>query len=222
MSSGLGGDSKTSVIVCAAQEKREASETTSAMLFGQACRKIEKTAKSGVSMLMALVRKLDVRIKAIEAAIEEKERWEVVEEVRKDVRVEDGTMESMGFGGMEVKKSTKLVGAESERVELGRLLRERAELTGTTLESEIGGSKFGGGVGFGQASEYGMGGSVGGGEVYRFKDSVDQDEVPEVLRRRGKVAGWRGDGGGEGDQKKLEKLAKKGNRAKFAYSGISA
>jgi kinesin family protein 5 len=222
LSSGLGGDSKTSVIVCAAQERNHASETTSAMLFGQACRKIEKSARSGVNMLADMISKIDKEIATLEMSIKQKERWEVVEQSHKDTRAEEGTMESMGFGGVEIKKVTKLVGAEDERMRLMEMLKERAQLTGTTLESEIGGAKYGGNVGFGNADEYGMGGKVSASaaeDVYRFADDVDVTLVPDVLKKKGKIKGW---GKGETDEKKLEVMAKKANRAKSAYSGISA
>jgi hypothetical protein len=42
-----------------------------------------------------------------------------------------------------------LVGAEKERKNLGELLKKRAQLTGTTIDSEIGGGQYGGAVGFG-------------------------------------------------------------------------
>lgn len=191
------------------------------MLFASACRKIEKTARSGVNMLADLIGKLDKEIAATEIAIKAAERWEVVEETHQDTRAEEGTMESKGFGGVEIKKVTKLVGAEEERKKLDALLKERAELTGTTLESEFGGSKFGGGVGFGNADAYGFGGKGGAeDEVYRFKDDVDMDEIPDVLKKKGKVGGW--SSGGADDKATLERRAKKANRAKFAYSGISA
>ncbi len=171
-------------------------------------------------MMQELIDKLDEQIKITEAAIKDKERWEVVEEKRKDERMEEGTMESVGFGGVEIKKVTVLVGAEEERSKLNELLKERAKLTGTTLESELGGQRYGGGIGFGQADKYGFGGKVDEkDEVYRFKENVDEDAVPEVLKKKGKTKGW---SKGDNDGKKLEALAKKANRRRLAYSGISA
>ena len=225
LSSGLGGDSKSSVIVCAAQESKHSAETTSALLFGQACRKISKTARTGANMLAELVAKIDSQIIETEAQIKAKERWEVIEEKRKDTLAEEGTMEAMGFGGVEVKKITVLVGAEEEREKLNKLLKERAQLTGTTLDSEIGGDKYGGAVGFGKgySAAYGLGKSVdfNDQDSYRFKDEVDADAVPDVLKKKGKVAGWKGMDDAH-DQKTLEKMAKKINRRKMAYAGVSA
>jgi len=224
LSSGLGGDSKSSVVVCAAQESKHSSETTSALLFGQACRKITKTARSGANMLAELINKIDSQIKETEAQIKAKERWEVIEEKRKDTLAEEGTMEAMGFGGVEVKKITVLVGAEEERTKLNKLLKERAQLTGTTLESEIGGDKYGGGVSFGKtfSSAYGLGKSVDNDQdVYRFKDEVDTENIPDVLKKKGKVGGWKGMKDAD-DPKTLEKMAKKANRRKMAYAGVSA
>ena len=107
-----------------------------------------------------------------------------------------------------------------ERSKLNELLKERAKLTGTTLESELGGQRYGGGIGFGQADKYGFGGKVDEkDEVYRFKENVDEDAVPEVLKKKGKTKGW---SKGDNDGKKLEALAKKANRRRLAYSGISA
>ncbi|GMH63872.1 hypothetical protein TrST_g9268 [Triparma strigata] len=220
LSSGLGGDSKTSVVVCAAQEGKHSSETTAALLFGQACRKITKTAMSGANMLADLIHKIDREIATVEAQIKAKERWEVKEEKRKDDRVEEGTVEALGFGGVEVKKSTVLVGAEAERKRLNELLMERAQLTGTTLESEVGGSQFGGAVGFGTRFGAGFGTSVNNAEeVYRFKDTVDEEAIPDVLK--GKVAGWKGAEAAP-SKEKLQKFARKANRRKMAYAGISA
>mmetsp|Transcript_20309 Transcript_20309/g.42340 ORF Transcript_20309/g.42340 Transcript_20309/m.42340 type:complete len:753 (+) Transcript_20309:60-2318(+) len=223
LSSGLGGDSKTSVVVCTAQESKHSSETTAALLFGQACRKITKTARSGANMLAELIAKIDVQIAETEKAIKAKERWEVKEEKRKDELAEVGTVEAMGFGGVEVKKSTILVGAEEERKRLGELLKERAQLTGTTIDSEIGGGKFGGAVGFGTrfgSDALGLGKALDQSEeVYRFKDDVDESAIPDVLK--GKVKGWAGADKAP-SAKELERFAKKANRRKMAYAGVSA
>ena len=174
-------------------------------------------------MLAELIAKIDKQIAETEAAIKAKERWEVREEQRTDELAEEGTVEAMGFGGVEVKKSTVLVGAEEERKKLGELLKERAQLTGTTIDSEVGGSQFGGAVGFGTrfgSAALGLGKALDQSEeVYRFKDSVDESAIPDVLK--GKVKGW----SGESDamtKKQLERFAKKANRRKMAYAGVSA
>lgn len=233
LSSGLGGDSKTTVVVCASKDQEHCSETIAALRFGESCRKVEQNARSGATMLAGLIEQIDTKIKACEARILENERWEVVEEQRGDSRAEEGTMESQGFGGVEIKKITILVGAEKDRMELTELLKERADLTGTTLESEIGGSKYGGGVGFGNKG-YGFGeqfevAADDSATNYRFKENVDTEELPEVLKTRGKVAGWKAgsatDESGrlsEAEAKRIEKKAKTVNRQKMSYAGISA
>ena len=90
-------------------------------------------------------------------------------------------------------------------------MKERAQLTGTTLDSEIGGDKYGGAVGFGKgySAAYGLGKSVdfNDQDSYRFKDEVDADAVPDVLKKKGKVAGWKGMDDAH-DQKTLEKKQK--------------
>ena len=222
LSSGLGGDAKCTVVVCATKERKHSSETTAALRFGEACRKIEKAARSGATMLAELIAKIDEEIEATEANIIKNERWEVKEEHRVDELAEEGTLEAQGFGGKEVKKVTVLVGAEEDRLALMALLKKRAELTGTTLESDIGGGKFGGGVGFGQADSYGLGekhDDEGIAENYRFKDAIDVGDVPSSMKVKGKVVeGWNNK---EEDKGKLEKMAKKKNRTRMAYAGIS-
>ena len=59
-----------------------------------------------------------------------------------DILAENNTLESQGFGGVEVRKTT-LCGADDERK------RKKAELLGHSIDSSIGGKKFGGAVGFG-------------------------------------------------------------------------
>ena len=221
LSTGLGGNSKCVVVVTAAKEPIHASETTAALRFGETCRKIEKSARSGANLLAEIIAQIDAKIKVCEDNIKKNERWEVLEEKRVDTLAEEGTMESLGFGGVEVKKVTVLVGAEKDRAELSVLLKKRAELTGTTLDSEFGGDKYGGAVGFGAkkgmaAEAYGFGEAGADDNNYRFED-VKAEELPEVLK--GKVAGWSATQESAGQ---LEKFAKKANRRKMAYAGISA
>jgi hypothetical protein len=127
------------------------------------------------------------------------------------------------LGGMEFKKVTVLTGAEKERKSLEELLRKRAELTGTTLDSEIGGSKYGGGIGFGKsAAAYGLGKGEGedneeGKNSYRFNDGIDEENVPTALKGKG-VSGW---SASVDDEKMLAKRAKKMKRNRMAYAGIS-
>jgi len=171
-------------------------------------------------MLTEMINVLDEKIAECERMIKKKERWEVQEVLRKDELAEEGTMESQGFGGMETKKITVLVGAEEDRKTLNHLLRKRAELTGTSLDVDFG-SKYGGGVGFGESTVYDLGSKHSDETIeknYRFKDEIEENELPAALK--GKTSGW--SSGGKEDRKALERLAKKANRRKMAYAGISA
>ena len=103
------------MVVCTAQESKHSSETTAALLFGQACRKITKTARSGANMLAELIAKIDVQVAETENAIKTKERWEVKEEKRKDELAEAGTVEAMGFGGGEKWRKRGRVRGEKRR-----------------------------------------------------------------------------------------------------------
>lgn len=56
LASGLGGNSKTSVIVCASQDNEHSSETINAFKFGQSCRQVSKTVRTQSDMLKTLER----------------------------------------------------------------------------------------------------------------------------------------------------------------------
>ena len=81
LSEGLGGDSKTSVIICSSQENRHTNETIAALKFGQSCRKVYKAANnSNVNdMLEDIINKINNEIKQCEDLIQLKERWETRE-----------------------------------------------------------------------------------------------------------------------------------------------
>lgn len=135
LSDGLGGDSKTSVIVCASMDSSHASETMASMRFGERCALIETEARNNATMLAAVLADLDRRIKALEDTIVTKERWEIKEEKRTDELAEEGTLEAM-TGGVEIKKVAVLVGAEAERRELEDLLKQRSRFTGVVFDEE--------------------------------------------------------------------------------------
>lgn len=146
LSEGLGGNSRTRVVVCAAQEPRHAAETVDAMRFGRAVGRIENKRKSeeeGEGLLRSVLDDVDGKIAECQESIRHYERWET-----KEVRCIDD------FGEVDVRKATSLVGAESYRFELERLLRKRSELTGMAFEKEEPDSSV---VGFGNAHRYGMG-----------------------------------------------------------------
>jgi hypothetical protein len=124
LSTGLGGDSKTSVIVCGAQEESHGPETISAMKFGQTCRGIFNTVKTNANMLQSLLQNINKNISACEQNIRDNERWEEVDDVRYD---DDGNV-------IEIRKKTTVAGADSYRRELNNLIRQKAELTGENIE----------------------------------------------------------------------------------------
>mmetsp|Transcript_12698 Transcript_12698/g.17497 ORF Transcript_12698/g.17497 Transcript_12698/m.17497 type:complete len:616 (-) Transcript_12698:187-2034(-) len=119
LSSGLGGDSKTSVVVCAAQEEEHGAETISAMKFGHSCGKVSNTTISKANMLKGLLTQIDEKIAKCEENIKKHERWETRQERRVD-----------RLDCVDLRYTTVLVGAENYRQELEDLLYKRAELTG--------------------------------------------------------------------------------------------
>jgi kinesin family member 5 len=133
LSAGLGGNSKTAVIVCSRLESSYLQETVTTLRFGEKCSMIENQISSEDIMLANILKDLDQQIRELEALIVQKERWELVEDRREDVLAEDGTMEK-AVGGIERRTVTRLVGAESERKVLEALLKKRAQFIGTALQ----------------------------------------------------------------------------------------
>lgn len=119
LSEGLGGKSKTSVIVCGAQESKHGAETIDAMKFGQACRGIFNTVNANAKMLKGLLHTIDQNIAECEEKIRFHERWETRDEKEYS---SDGTL-------LGVRHQTVLVGAEEYHEQLGSLLEKRRELT---------------------------------------------------------------------------------------------
>lgn len=220
LSTGLGGDSKTSVIICGNMEPLHAAETLNALRFGEQCSKIEQQARNNAAVLAGVLRKLDQNIASLEADIVRKERWEERVESRLDALAEEGTVEA-ALGGRETKKVYVVVGAEEERLLLEQLLRKRAELTGSDFKLK---SKS---VAFGKESLY----QSQFGETYnpeddiktanvRFEDQTDVTNVPKAVRaRKSGRMGWRVSAS---NPDKLAQVAKKVDRNKLRYSGISA
>jgi len=214
LSTGLGGNSKTSVIVCANQSTDHHLETISAMKFGEDCRKISKTVKTASSMICDILAQLDNDIKSCEENIKKKEKWEMREIKRIDSLGENQNC------NIEVHKTAVLVGAEEDRHRLNELLQRRALLTGTSITSSFNGMKFGGNLGFGNANRYGFGSkfeACDDKENYRFKQSVENAHVPHAVKTSWKT--------GEELAEDLDKLsgrAKTSKRNKLAYSGISS
>eukprot|EP00526_Cylindrotheca_closterium_P004944 CAMPEP_0113637410 /NCGR_PEP_ID=MMETSP0017_2-20120614/19581_1 /TAXON_ID=2856 /ORGANISM="Cylindrotheca closterium" /LENGTH=632 /DNA_ID=CAMNT_0000548435 /DNA_START=53 /DNA_END=1951 /DNA_ORIENTATION=+ /assembly_acc=CAM_ASM_000147 len=144
LSEGLGGNSKSCVILCAAQDPEHAKETLDTVAFGRAISNVSNDRKRSdeAGMLRHLLNEIDTSIAKCEENIRRNERWETK------------TVKQMNaYGEMETKVTTLLVGAESDRLDLEKLLRRRAQLTGTTIDIEDAENI----VGFGNAHTYGMG-----------------------------------------------------------------
>ena len=118
LSEGLGGRSKTSVIVCGAQENKHGAETIDAMKFGQACRGIFNTVNTNVKMLKGLLHTIDQTIAECEEKIRLHERWET-----RDIKEYSSKGRLLG-----VRHESVLVGAEQYHEQLGSLLEKRSEL----------------------------------------------------------------------------------------------
>ena len=154
LSSGLGGDSKTAVIVCGAQEEQHGTETIGAMKFGQICKGISNAATANANMLQELLQTINQSINECEMNIKKYERWET-----RDVKHFDdqGNL-------VDVKKVTAVVGAEKFREQLSVLLRQKMELTGDSIDSLYAtDSELV--EGFGNAHVYGLGKKVGSIEI---------------------------------------------------------
>ena len=145
LSEGLGGQGNTSVVLCASQDSQHIPETIQTILLGKSVSRIsnDRGHQSKVNneerMLRSLLNDIDSSIKSCEANIHRHERWETIENRCVD-----------NYGNVEIRKTTKPVGAETYRIELEYWLRRRAELTGTE------------------------GGDVGSSQ--RFDAEVEQDE----------------------------------------------
>jgi hypothetical protein len=144
LSAGLGGNSKTCVVICATQDPDHAKETLSTVAFGRAISKVSNESKIGEdeAMLQSLLQQIDTDIDQCEIKIRENERWETSEQRTLDV-----------YGEVEIRETSVLVGAESHRFKLEKLLDKRAGLTGTTIDRVKENSI----LGFGNAHEYNMG-----------------------------------------------------------------
>jgi kinesin family protein 5 len=144
LSKGLGGKSKTSIIICGAQEECHGKETIAACKFGQICRGVTTTVSKNINMIESLLQTINNDIFECEKKIRENERWETVEVNEYD---DKGAI-------LNVKMNTIISGAENYRLELANLIRRKNELTGEVFNhtSSV--------EGFGNAYLYDMGAKV--------------------------------------------------------------
>jgi kinesin family protein 5 len=249
LSEGIGGNSKTSVIVCANSMPIHAQETLMTLRFGERCALIENTLTNNASLLQQILDRFDREIAEVEAEIRRKERWELREERVKDVNAEAGTIEQ-AQGGEEIKKIAMVVGAEEERRQLAKLLRERQQWLGhqdgdDLLEQEVNDSGTGLtdsetranthrnrtvlGFGkqlaeiyeFGQKYDESLEAAV---DNSRFDEKVSLEELPETvvnMAKKKKALAWATGEKMEESAEVLEKIAKKAKRTRLAFSGLS-
>ncbi len=132
LSKGLGGNSRTRVVVCVNQHPAHAAETLESLRFGEECSSIRSLyTGNNASLVISLVRQLDKEIEQLEKAVKEKERWETVEVLRQDTNIEKGTLEAtQAKKGGEVVRTTRLVGAEHEHQLLEQAHARRRKLLG--------------------------------------------------------------------------------------------
>ena len=204
-----------------------------ALRFGERCALIENEVRNQANMIAGLLANLDNEIAELEATIRSKERWEVIDEERKDNLAEEGTIEATQ-GGKEIKKVTVLVGAEKERKQLEKLLLDRLKLIGCQDDSDdtlelVGNLKYGS-IAFGaNKGDYNLGKKFDvdedASQNQRFNEAVDEDNIPAVLRAGGalkmkKSAQWKNEKDNEEiEKRRIAKFEKK--RAKLVYSGMS-
>eukprot|EP00854_Cymbomonas_tetramitiformis_P007701 gene7701-9162_t len=119
LSSALGGNSKTLVVVTASVEARHALETVQALRFGERCGNVANRAQMTGATLQRTLDRIDKEVEECEELIKRFERWETVRVVRKDE-----------FDGEEVVVKSMLVGAEEHRERMEALLARRRELLG--------------------------------------------------------------------------------------------
>ena len=226
LSTGLGGDSKTSIIITNSLDPAHAAETSSTLRFGERCALVENEARNEISILASVLAKLDDNIASLEKTIQTKERWEEKYVTRTDLNAEEGTFESSGMGGVETQKVTYVTGAVEERKELSALLARRRSFVGGISAEED--RKAPSVMGFGKdvASIYGLGegfdeSSDAKADNERFYEEIPAELLSKVVQKKG-AKGWTKAGDLEKDPKKLEQLAKKAKRSKLVYSGISA
>lgn len=128
----LGGSARTMVLATATMDPEHADESLQTMRFAEMCSQVQKRQEeSQAASVREALDQIEKDITAVEAAIVAKERWETRLVRRRDV---DTVAGAFGEGAMrereEVIPTSVLVGAESERDQLERLLKKKQELEG--------------------------------------------------------------------------------------------
>jgi hypothetical protein len=136
---GLGGNSKTSVVVCAAPEPSNATESIQTLRFGEMCQTVKTTTKQTGAAFARAIKLLDSKIALCEEQIKKKEKWATrsrwvesvvydFEDIRKD---EDWNNTKEPTTKRVVKHKVEgqvLVGAEEYREQLAGLLDSKRKL----------------------------------------------------------------------------------------------
>jgi hypothetical protein len=133
LAAGLGGNSKTMVIVCGSRENQNAAETLQALRFGERCSQVQNTASGSAAALARALAELAAKIEQCEAEIKEKEKW-----VERKISRPDPDAP----GGIETVTTTVLAGAEKERLQLVHLVRQRKQLLGEDLDDGEGATEW--------------------------------------------------------------------------------
>lgn len=93
LSSGLGGDAKSAVIVCCSSDDGDAVETIQALRFGEKCAKVSNDADINQAAMSDMLAAIDKEMDALEKAIQEKEHWVRNEQVETDRVIDDRVVE---------------------------------------------------------------------------------------------------------------------------------
>jgi hypothetical protein len=134
---GLGGNSKTSVVVCAAPEPSNATESIQTLRFGEMCLSVKTNTKQTGAAFARAIQLLDQKIALCEEQIKKKERWATrsrwVESVVYDMEDQDEDWSKTKEPATKrvVKHKVEgqvLVGAEEYREQLAGLLEQKRKL----------------------------------------------------------------------------------------------
>jgi len=120
LSTALGGNSKTAVIVCASKEPINCAMTMQSLRFAERCQQITNTAQKARGVALNVLEGLNAEISRLEDLIKEKEVWKNKKVEQKDA-----------IEGTKILVQSYLTGAEKEREELEVLLERRRQFLGS-------------------------------------------------------------------------------------------